>query len=119
MKDRIENTILSNLFYKEEYARKVLPFLKSEYFVNRIEQVMFNSIYDFITKYNNVPTKDAILIEVNNRKDINDTEHNNIKDYKGNPAYKIWQKYISKVASASETIAVYLSFSALYNNVLE
>jgi len=59
--DRIETTILSNLFYKEEYARKVLPFLKSEYFVNRIEQVMFNSIYDFITKYNNVPTKDCLI----------------------------------------------------------
>ena len=26
--DRLETTILSNLFYKEEYARKVLPFLK-------------------------------------------------------------------------------------------
>ena len=79
--DRIETTILSNLFYKEEYARKVLPFLKSEYFVNRIEQVMFNSIYDFITKYNNVPTKDAVLIEVGQRKDINETEHTQIKDY--------------------------------------
>ena len=79
--DRIEHTILSNLFYKEEYARKVLPFLKNDYFVNRIEQVMFNSIYDFITKYNNVPTKDAVLIEVAQRKDINETEHSQIKDY--------------------------------------
>ena len=73
--DRIEYTILSNLFYKEEYARKVLPFLKEEYFVNRIEQIMFNSVFNFITKYNNVPTKDAILIEISSRKDINDTEH--------------------------------------------
>mgnify|MGYP001048202735 FL=1 len=79
--DRIEYTILSNLFHKEEYARKVLPFLKEDYFVERTEQVLFTTIFDFITKYNNVPTKDAILIEVNNRKDINDTEHNNIKDY--------------------------------------
>ena len=30
--DRIENTILSNLFYKEEYARKVLPFIKRRIF---------------------------------------------------------------------------------------
>ncbi len=79
--DRIEYTILSNLFYKEEYARKVLPFLKEEYFVNRIEQIMFNSVFNFITKYNNVPTKDAILIEISSRKDINDTEHTQIKDY--------------------------------------
>ena len=79
--DRIEYTILSNLFHKEEYARKVLPFLKEDYFVERTEQVLFTTIFDFITKYNNVPTRDAILIEVNSRKDINDTEHNNIKDY--------------------------------------
>ena len=81
MQDRIENTILSNLFYKEEYARKALPFIKDEYFTNRIEQVIFTTIFNFITKYNNVPTKDAILIEINSRKDINDTEHTQLKDY--------------------------------------
>lgn len=79
--DRIEYTILSNLFHKEEYARKVLPFLKEDYFVERTEQVIFKACYDFITKYNNVPTKDAILIEVGHRKDINETEHQKIKDY--------------------------------------
>ena len=79
--DRLETTILSNLFYKEEYARKVLPFLKQEYFTNRIEQIIFKTVSDFIIKHNNVPTKDSILIEVNNRKDINDTEHGHIKDY--------------------------------------
>ena len=79
--DRIEYTILSNLFHKEEYARKVLPFLKEDYFVERTEQVIFIACYDFIIKYNNVPTKDAILIEVGKRKDINETEHQKVKDY--------------------------------------
>ena len=81
LSDRIEYTILSNLFYKEDYARKVLPFLKEDYFVERSEQIIFNTVFDFITKYNNIPTKDSILIEVNNRKDINDTEHTKIKEY--------------------------------------
>ena len=63
--DRIEHTILCNLFHKEEFARKVLPFIKDEYFTNRLEQVIFTTIFNFITKYNNVPTKDAILIEIN------------------------------------------------------
>jgi replicative DNA helicase len=81
LSDRIEYTILSNLFYKEGYARKVLPFLKEDYFVERSEQIIFNTVFDFITKYNNIPTKDSILIEVNNRKDINDTEHTKIKEY--------------------------------------
>ena len=47
--DRLETTILSNLFYKEEYARKVLPFLKEEYFTNRIEQVIFTTIFNLST----------------------------------------------------------------------
>ena len=79
--DRIEHTILCKLFHKEEFARKVLPFIKDEYFTNRLEQVIFTTIFNFITKYNNVPTKDAILIEINSRKDINDTEHTQLKDY--------------------------------------
>ena len=79
--DRIEHTILCNLFHKEEFARKVLPFIKDEYFTNRLEQVIFTTIFNFITKYNNVPTKDEILIEINSRKDINDTEHTQLKDY--------------------------------------
>ena len=78
---RIENTIINGLFFKEEYTRKVLPFIKEEYFGNRVEQLLFGEIFKFIEKYNNLPTKDAILIELNSRRDINEEELQNIKDY--------------------------------------
>ena len=78
---RIENTIISSLFFNEEYTRKVLPFIKEEYFGNRVEQLLFGEIFKFVEKYNNLPTKDAILIELNSRKDINEEELNHIKDY--------------------------------------
>ena len=78
---RIEKTIISSLFYREEYTRKVLPFIKEEYFGNRVEQLLFGEIFKFVEKYNNLPTKDAILIEFNSRKDINEEELNHIKDY--------------------------------------
>jgi len=78
---RIENTILSSLFFKEEYTRKVLPFIKEEYFGNRVEQLLFGEVFKFITKYNNLPTKDAIIIELNTRKDINEEELQHLKDY--------------------------------------
>jgi len=71
---RIEQTIISSLFFKEEYTRKVLPFVKEEYFGNRVEQLLYGEIFKFITKYNNLPTKDAILIELGARKDINEEE---------------------------------------------
>ena len=78
---RIEQTIISSLFYKEEYTRKVLPFIKEEYFGNRVEQLLFGEVFKFIEKYNNLPTKDAMLIELGQRKDINEEELNHLKDY--------------------------------------
>ena len=78
---RIEQTIISSLFFKEDYTRKVLPFIKEEYFGNRVEQLLYGEIFKFVEKYNNLPTKDAILIELNSRKDINEEELNHLKDY--------------------------------------
>ena len=78
---RIENTIISSLFFREDYTRKVLPFIKEEYFGNRVEQLLYGEVFKFVEKYNNLPTKDAILIELNSRKDINEEELNHLKDY--------------------------------------
>ena len=78
---RIENTIINSLFFKEEYTRKVLPFIKEEYFGNRVEQLLYGEIFKFVEKYNNLPTKDAMLIELGQRKDINEEELNHLKDY--------------------------------------
>ena len=72
--DRIENTILTNLFYNEAFTRKALPFLKPFYFSKRDEKILFEQIEIFVLEYKNVPTKEAILIELNNRKDINEEE---------------------------------------------
>ena len=81
MSERLETTILNNLFYQEEYARKVLPFLKEDYFGLRTEKILFTEIYKFVEKYNNLPTKESILIELSQRKDINEEEHIQINDY--------------------------------------
>ena len=78
---RIENTILASLFFKEDYTRKVLPFIKEEYFGNRVEQLVFGEVFKFVEKYNNLPTKNAIEIELNGRRDINEEELQHIKDY--------------------------------------
>ena len=78
---RIENTILASIFYNEDYTRKVLPFIKEEYFSNRVEQLLFGEVFTFVEKYNNLPTKDAILIELNSRRDINEEELQHLKDY--------------------------------------
>ena len=78
---RIEQTILSNFFYNEEYTRKVIPFVREEYFSNRTEAILFNEVFKFIEKYNNLPTKDAISIELNSKKDINEEEFKLLRNY--------------------------------------
>ena len=55
MTNRIEDTILTNLIFNEEYTRKVLPFLKDEYFGTRSDKIIFACIEDFVNKYNKTP----------------------------------------------------------------
>ena len=64
--NRLESIILKNLIINEPYARKVLPFIKREYFVEEKERIIFERIENFIIKYNNIPTKEAVAIDLQN-----------------------------------------------------
>ena len=88
MSDRIENTILSNLFHNENYTRKTLPFIKPYYFSKKDERELYAEVEKFVTKYKNLPTKEAILIELNNRKDLNEEEYKGIKDLVSGISYE-------------------------------
>ena len=55
-------------------------FIKVDYFKLRIEKIIFEEIEKFVNKYDNVPNTESLLIEVNNRKDINQEEYTNLKD---------------------------------------
>jgi len=79
MSDRIERIILRNLFYNEDFTRKALPFIKSEFFTNHNESTLFGEINEFVNKYKNLPTKETILVELNKRKDLKEEELSDIK----------------------------------------
>ncbi len=66
MQQRIETLILKNLIHNDEYARKVLPFLNKEYFEEHTDKLLYGHIDTFINKYNNLPTKEALVIELEN-----------------------------------------------------
>ena len=111
--ERIERTALKNLIHNDEYARKVLPFLKEEYFTERFDKILFREIYHFITKYNNLPTKEALSIELNNRKDINETEYKTITDILGTlNKEQIDQKWLM------ETTEKFCKDRAIHNAIL-
>ena len=75
MKDRIERTILTNLIYNEDFLRKVLPFIEPDYFDSRIERVVFEEIANFIAKYDKMPTKEILGIEIKDRTDLTQQEY--------------------------------------------
>ena len=79
MSDQFEKTLLSNLIHNEDFTRKVIPFIKQDFFRNRDEITLFNIINDFVVKYNNLPTKEAITIELSNNKTLTEDEYKNTK----------------------------------------
>ena len=80
MSDQFEKTLLSNLIHNEDFTRRTIPFIKEDFFRNRDEITLFNIINAFVVKYNNLPTKEAIAIELSNNKTLTETEYNNTKD---------------------------------------
>jgi replicative DNA helicase len=78
MMDNVEFLILRNLLHNEEYIRKVIPFLKSEYFEDANQKIVFEEIFSFIQQYNQPATKEVLCIEVEKRNDINDTSFKEI-----------------------------------------
>ena len=72
MTERIEESILRNLLFNEQYYRKVVPFLKAEYFQEYHEQIIYEEIADFAAKYDKVPTKEVLTINLQSRGDLTD-----------------------------------------------
>lgn len=72
--DRIETLVLRSLIHDEEYARRTLPFLKPEYFMDRTERVVYETIAGFILKYNKTPTIETTTIDLCNREGTSEEE---------------------------------------------
>ena len=70
MTEKLELSILRNLLCNEEYFRKVVPFIKGEYFQEQTERVIFEEIQQFSNEYDNYPTKEILLINLNLRDDL-------------------------------------------------
>jgi replicative DNA helicase len=66
----IEKLILSNLLNNEEYGRKAIPFLKNDYFHDRNHKAIYDTIDAFVQNYNKFPSKEALVVELDNNKQI-------------------------------------------------
>ena len=73
----IETNILSQLIHSEQYARKVLPFLKEEYFQTITDRLLVTKIKEYMEKYNVPPSKDALYIELENTDSLSEADYSN------------------------------------------
>jgi replicative DNA helicase len=68
------------LLRDEPFTRKVIPFLKGEYFLDKAERLVFQEISSFLLKYNSLPSATALLIEIDNNHKISQTEMDSIQN---------------------------------------
>jgi replicative DNA helicase len=111
----MESVILKNLVLNEDYARKVVPFLQEEYFHDRSEKIIFGIVGKFILKYNNIPTKDAVMISLGDEKSLSEVEFkkcNSITD----EMYKEGEK--SDTAWLVEQTEKFCKEKAIYNGIM-
>ena len=78
---QVENLIIKNLLNDEEYVRKTLPFIKSEYFSDSGQRNIFEIIFKYFSDYNASPTKEALEIEAGNLNNVSDEQYNSLLEY--------------------------------------
>lgn len=112
---RIENVIFGNLVNNEEYARKVIPFLKSDYFTDNVDRAIFELVESYVAKYNTFPSKEALSIDLGNKTGLTDDQ------------FKSAEGIISELAKSEDKDVTWLIDStekfckdkALYNALME
>jgi archaellum biogenesis ATPase FlaH len=83
----IETTILSNLVFNEGYGRKVIPFLKEEYFTNQPDKTVYRLIQEYVNKYNAFPSKEALAIDLSNKDGVSEETFKSSKELISGLAY--------------------------------
>lgn len=110
---KTELVILRHLLSDEDFARRTLPYLKSEYFQDRTETIVYEEIDKFINKYNSLPTKDALTIEMDSRNDLSDEDFSKcsslISSLEGEDVDKNW---------LTETTEKWCQEKAIYNAIM-
>ena len=81
---KIEEVALSKLILQEDYCRKVLPFLKDEYFDMLTNRILFNTLSEYISEYDTTPEPNALKIEVEKRRDISEEVFHDIEKFLDN-----------------------------------
>ena len=113
---KLEQTILKHLIYSDEFLRKVLPFLKEEYFSDRTEKAIFNEITSFTNTYNSTPTVEALVLAVKERRNLTDVEVEKSETYL--KEVEQTKSEISQIQWLVDKTEKFCQEKAIYNAVL-
>lgn len=110
-----EKTILAGLLTDSEFCKKTIPFLQEEYFLDRVDRAVFRSVKEFVDEYKGVPTREALLIALENNKTLNEDEFSRCKTLVSE---------VSKVGKQDtewlcDTTEQFCKDKAIYNAILE
>lgn len=110
-----EHTILQSLLYSEEYSRKCLPFLKSEYFHEQSYKTVFELIQKYIQQYNGIPAKDTLIIELQNLNGINELTYKSSKDV----IESLNSDSITQIEWLTDSTEKFCQDKAVYNAIMQ
>lgn len=113
---RLEQTILRNLIKNDEYLRKVLPFIKEEYFTDRTDRTIFSEIVTFAEKYNSPPTIEAINIAIGEKRDLKSEEVS--KCFETTKELEVSGDELPKIEWLVDKTEKFCQEKAIYNAVL-
>lgn len=115
--NRLEQTILKNLIYNEEYTRKVLPFINSTYFSDHTEKNIFKEVFEFVNKYKNLPSHESLVINFTESKSLTESEVKSaislLNEIKQNKDEKVELKWLT------EQTEKFCQDKAIYNAIME
>lgn len=115
----IEDEILANLFANENYARSITPYVKSEYFEDGDRRVIFTEYDKFMKKYSAVPTFEALVLEIDARRDISQESLSSIKEKLGYVRNLSKRPEVPDQSWLMETTEKYCKDRAVYLAVME
>ena len=79
MSNSVEDLVVASLLHNTDFTRKTLPHIKTDYFENYNNKVIFEELSSYFTQYDNLPTKEALRIEIESRSDLNETTFTEVK----------------------------------------
>ena len=81
---KIEEITLSKLILNDTYTKKVLPFIKDEYYDSQSHKILFSTLSEYVNKFETTPEPNALKIEVEKRRDISEEIYQEVEQFLNN-----------------------------------